>query len=178
MKIFSTEKTPNTKRGTRLPPNATNTYNSLFAWKQYHQFTHSFCRDPVEAGKILPRGLCEFWKEKESLKSDISTSGCTQEGQVPPRKATPGLPMPGARAAPILCGCSGTMPPSPLLTHLEIRGTKHQGQEQPQSLGPKQKRGHQYLRTFHNGREAGVLHVPEGWNAHWRAHWLLVEKWM
>lgn len=120
MKIFSTEKTPNTKRGTRLPPNATNTYNSLFAWKQYHQFTHSFCRDPVEAGKILPRGLCEFWKEKESLKSDISTSGCTQEGQVPPRKATPGLPMPGARAAPILCGCSGTMPPSPLLTHLEI----------------------------------------------------------
>lgn len=72
------------------------------AWKQYHQFTHSFCRDPVGAGKILPRGLCEFWKEKESLKSDISTSGCTQEGQVPPRKATPGLP-PSCVAAVASC---------------------------------------------------------------------------
>lgn len=31
IKIFSTEKTPNTKPGTQLPPNTNNTYNSLLS---------------------------------------------------------------------------------------------------------------------------------------------------
>lgn len=90
MKIFSTEKNPSTNQEHDYHPTLILTI--LFcAWKQNHQFTHSFCRDPAGAGKTLPRELCEFWKEKESLKSGIGTSGCTQEGHEPPRKATPGL---------------------------------------------------------------------------------------
>lgn len=89
------------------------------AWKQYRQFIHSFCRDPVGAGKTLPRELCEFWKEKESLKSDISTSWCTQEGHV--SISQDGHPRTVHAQSK---GCShpvllhGTIPPSPPLTHL------------------------------------------------------------
>lgn len=82
IKTFSTEKTPNQEHDCHPAPTI---LTILFcAWKQYRHFIHSFCRDPVGAGKILPTELCEFGKEKESLKSDISTSWCTQEGHVPP----------------------------------------------------------------------------------------------
>lgn len=100
------------------------------AWKQYRQFIHSFCRDPVGAGKILPRELCEFWKEKESLKSDISTSWCTQEGHV--SISQDGHP----RAVHAQSeGCSHPVllqaPSHLLLSHtFEIHGMKHQGQKQ------------------------------------------------
>lgn len=114
MENFSTEKKPNTNQEHDYHPTLTILTILFCAWKQNHQFTHSFCRDPVGAGKILPRELCEFWKEKESLKSDIGTSGCTQEGHEPPRKPPQGCSHP--------VWLQGHHPTFSSSTHLESRG--------------------------------------------------------
>lgn len=118
--IFSTEKTPNTKPGTWVPPNTNNTYNYLLCLgtvMPVSLYTPS-AEIQWEQARIYQESFVSFEKRRRVC----WRVWCTQEGHGFLWKAIQELSLPGVRAASILCCCSGTTPAS-LLTQM-----KHQGQ--------------------------------------------------
>lgn len=91
---------------------------------------------------------------------------CTQYGHASPGKVTPELPTPRAMAVPILlCCCSGTIPPSPLLTHLRDQwdeALKTATTISNHNLWGQSKRGGTpVFKSYHKGTEIGECHIPE-----------------
>lgn len=146
------------------------------------QFIGPLCGDPVGTGNVLPRELCEFWKQKESSVT-LVPAWCTRYGHASPGKVTPELPMPRAMAVPILLCCrSGTIPPSPLLTHLRDRWDEAPKTATARSnhnlWGQSKRGGHQNLRATTKAQKLESATFQNGTKEHLNAHRLSVERWM
>lgn len=130
------------------------------------QFIGPLCGDPVGTGNALPRELCEFWKQKKSSNSDIST--CLVY-PIRPRISWEGHPR-AAHARSDGCSHPIVLPQRhhptfsffntlPILMGQSTEDNNHHFQ--PQSLGPKQKRGTPVFKSYHKGTEIGECHIAE-----------------